>query len=113
MRSSLGFVTALTSEARELTMSGRLATQFRRMHAQIDGPRVAFDMHVAVWRNNGAGECVIGAPTIEALKARWAQITGTPLDADRAQHVIVMRCEAPDALMDEAKAIVDRKEPPP
>lgn len=93
-------------------MSGRMATQFRRMRVQVDEPRVAFDMYVAVWRNTGMGECLIGAPTLEELDARWAQITGTPLDADRAQHVIVMQCEAPGARMDEARAMAASKESP-
>lgn len=86
--------------------SRKLATQFTRMRVQINEPRPAFDMYIAVWSNFGCGECVIGAPSLQALRDRWRQITRTPLDASRAQHVLVMHCNAPDDLMDRAKAVV-------
>lgn len=64
------------------------------MRVQFGEPRPAFDMYIAVWARPGQGECVIGAPSVEALRARWLQITRTALDASRAQHVIVMQCES-------------------
>lgn len=85
--------------------SRKLATQFTKMRVQIDEPRPAFDMYIAVWSNFGRGECVIGAPSLQALSDRWLQITRTALDASRAQHVLVMHCSAPDELMDRAKAL--------
>lgn len=86
-------------------MSRKLATQFTKMRVQIDEPRPAFDMYIAVWSNFGRGECVIGAPSLKALADRWLQITRTALDESRAQHVLVMHCSAPDELMDRAKGI--------
>lgn len=86
-------------------MEKKLATQFQRMRVTVNEPRPAFDMHIAVWSNPGRGECVIGAPSLAALADRWLQITRTPLDASRAQHVIVIHCEAPEGLMSEAKNI--------
>ena len=65
--------------------------------------RPAFDMYIAVW--GVGGECVIGAPSLAALEARWFQITRVPLDAARAQHVLVMHCGAPESLMNAAKKI--------
>lgn len=88
-------------------MERKLATQFRRMNVQINEPRPAFDMFVAVWSNTGFGECVIGAPSLETLKTRWRQITRTPLDAARAQHVLVLHCDAPESLMEIAKNVTD------
>lgn len=70
-------------------MERKLATEFRRMRIQLDEPRPAFDMYIAVWSNFGRGECVIGAPSLPALVDRWQQITRTTLDARRAQHVVV------------------------
>lgn len=84
-------------------MEKKLATQFRRMNVQINEPRPAFDMYIAVWSNTGFGECVIGAPSMAALESRWLQITRTKLDATRAQHVLVLHCSAPEKLMDIAK----------
>lgn len=93
-------------------MDRKLATQFQRMRVQIIEPRPAFDMYIAIWSFPGRGECVIGAPTREALAERWEQITRTPLDESRAQHVLVLHCEAPDALMNQAKAIAAGRDPP-
>lgn len=76
-------------------MERKLATEFRRMRIQVDEPRPAFDMYIAVWSNFGRGECVIGAPSLQALDARWQQITRTTLDASRAQHVVVTYFDAP------------------
>lgn len=84
-------------------MDRKLATEFQRMRVQISEPRRAFDMYIAVWSNAPYGECVIGAPSIEALELRWARITRTTLDASRAQHVIVMHCDAPESLLRQAK----------
>jgi hypothetical protein len=86
-------------------MDRKLATQFHRMNVQINEPRPAFDMYIAVWANGVGGECVIGAPSLQALESRWLQITRVPLDADRAQHVLVLHCDAPEALMDAAKNV--------
>jgi hypothetical protein len=83
-------------------MDRKLATQFQRMRVQINEPRPAFDMHIAVWANPGRGECVLGAPSVEALRERWQQITRTQLDESRVQHVIVMLCDVPE--MNEAIA---------
>lgn len=80
-------------------MDRKLAKEFQRMRVQIIEPRPAFDMHIAVWAKPGVGECVIGAPSLPALNDRWRQITRTELDADRVQHVIVMLCDAPEALL--------------
>lgn len=88
-------------------MDRKLATQFRRMNVRINEPRPAFDMFIAVWSNAGFGECVIGAPSLETLEARWRQITRTPLDAARAQHVLVLHCDAPESLMEIAKNVTD------
>lgn len=86
-------------------MDRKVATQFQRMRVQVNEPRPAFDMYIAVWSNPPYGECVIGAPSVEQLELRWARITHTTLDADRAQHVLVIHCDdAPDSLMREAKA---------
>lgn len=93
-------------------MDRKFATQFREMRVQINEPRAAFDMYIAVW-SVGGSECVIGAPSLEALSNRWAQMTRTTLDASRAQHVLVMKCEAPEALMNAAKAIAAGEEPRP
>lgn len=93
-------------------MERKLATQFKRMRVEIHEPRPAFDMYIAVWAKPGRGECVIGAPSLEALETGWLQITRTPLDASRAQHVLVLHCEAPDALMNQAKAIAAGRDPP-
>jgi hypothetical protein len=71
-------------------MGRKLATEFRRMRIQIDEPRPAFDMHIAVWAQPGRAECVIGASSLQALNERWLQITRTQLDASRAQHVVVI-----------------------
>jgi hypothetical protein len=84
-------------------MDRKLAKQFRRMSVQINEPRPAFDMYIAVWSNAGFGECVIGAPSLASLESRWLQITRTPLDETRAQHVLVLHCNAPEYLMDIAK----------
>lgn len=92
-------------------MDRNLATQFQRMRVQITEPRSAFDMHIAVWKNSGRGECVIGAPSVEALRERWKQITCTRLDESRVQHVIVMLCEAPEGLLNRAKAVALRVDP--
>lgn len=94
-------------------MDRKLATEFTRMQVQINEPRSAFDMYIAVWTAPGRGECVIGAPSVKALADRWLQITRTALDESRAQHVLVLHCSAPDELMERAKAIaaieVERK----
>jgi hypothetical protein len=89
-------------------MDRKLATQFQRMRVQITEPRSAFDMHIAVWAKPGRAECVIGAPSVEALREQWEQITHTRLDESRVQHVIVMLCEAPEGLINQAKAIAAR-----
>lgn len=86
-------------------MEKKLAKQFRRMNVQINEPRPAFDMYIAVWSNMGFGECVIGAPSMATLEARWLQITRTTLDAARAQHVLVLHCDAPEELMAIAKNV--------
>lgn len=87
-------------------MDRKLATQFQRMSIQVNEPRPAFDMYIAVWAAGpGRGECVIGAPSILSLADRWLQITRTQIDASRVQHVVVIHCDAPEALMKSAKAI--------
>jgi hypothetical protein len=91
-------------------MERKLAKQFARMMVQVHEPRAGFDMYVAVWSKPGHGECVIGAPSVMALAERWYDITQTALDANRAQHVMVIQCDAPESLMDQAKAIaVDKR----
>lgn len=78
-------------------MERKIATEFRRMRIQVDEPRTAFDMYIAVWTAPGRGECVIGAPSLRALADRWQQITRTRLDASRAQHVVVTHFGEPKA----------------
>jgi hypothetical protein len=86
-------------------MDRKLATQFQQMRIQVNEPRPAFDMHIAVWLFPGRGECVIGAPSIGSLAERWFEITRMPLDTRRAQHVVVIHCDAPEELMNAAKDI--------
>jgi hypothetical protein len=78
------------------------AKEFRRIEIEIKGARPAFHMYLAVWSNPGRGECLIGAPTLEALARRWAEVTQRPLDASRAQYVLVMNYDAPGTLVEPA-----------
>lgn len=90
-------------------MEKKLAKQFQRMTVTVNEPRAGFDMYIAVWSTPGCGECVIGAPSVMELAKRWFDITKLPLDANRAQHVMVIQCDAPESLMDQAKAIAAEK----
>lgn len=90
-------------------MERKLATQFQKMQVTVNEPRAGFDMYIAVWSTPGCDECVIGAPSVMALAKRWFDITKLPLDANRAQHVMVIQCDAPEALMNQAKAIAADK----
>lgn len=85
-------------------MDRKLASQFRRTRVEVHAPRPAFDMFIAVWANPGRGECVIGAPSLQTLSDRWLQITRTPLDASRAQHVLVLHCDVPEPPTNETTA---------
>jgi molybdopterin-guanine dinucleotide biosynthesis protein A len=86
-------------------MVKQIAREFQQVRIQIDQPRAAVEMHVAIWSNPGRGECFIGAPTLDALEARWLQITRTTLDKARAQHVLVVSCDVPEAIMTAAKEV--------
>ena len=48
------------------------------------------EMYVAVWTNRGRGHVMIGAPTLEALSARWEQITHSDFMPEMAQYVVVL-----------------------
>jgi hypothetical protein len=63
------------------------SVQFTKIEHKGD---IAFDLWEAIWANNGSN-VMIGAPTLELLKARWLEITGLELIVDRAQHVKVIK----------------------
>lgn len=87
-------------------MARNLAKQFTKLAVEYHKPRAGFDAYIAVW-NGGRNEVVIGAPTLEALAQEWESITGQQLKRDRAQHVVLTYCDAPEVMMQQAKAAAD------
>jgi len=82
--------------------------QFRSATTQ-SGKR-AFEAYVAIYANNGK-HMMIGAPTLEALKDAWLQVTESTTDLNPigAQHVWIVRADselkdAPDVSPAAAKA---------
>jgi hypothetical protein len=52
----------------------------------------AFEAWTAIWGNYG-NNVAISAPSLEALRHAWWQITGQELIADGVQHVWIVKAE--------------------
>jgi hypothetical protein len=67
------------------------AAQFKRRRVMAQKPVAGYEAYVAIWMNDGRGEVMIGAPTLDALALRWQQITRSSeaFDRARAQHVVL------------------------
>lgn len=63
--------------------------QFERLDIEIGKKAASYKAFMAIWSNRGRGHVVIAAPTIEALRDRWEQITSSDLDETMAQEVFI------------------------
>jgi hypothetical protein len=69
---------------------------FDRLTIEIGKKATAYRAFIAVWMNRGRGDVVIAAPTLEALRDRWEQITSCDLDEAMAQEVFICSVKAAD-----------------
>ena len=67
--------------------------EFKKYPIEIGKKGAATEAWVAVWANRSRGHVIIGAPTLQALEARWEQITNVDFDPTIAQHVFVCKTE--------------------
>lgn len=67
-------------------VKGNSSTLFAK---RSDHGRIAFECHMAIWRNHGE-HVVIAAPSLEALANAWLQVVGVPLNRAIAQEVVIV-----------------------
>lgn len=79
-------------------------TRFTKLVYESHDPKPGFDVWVALL-SDARGQMMIGAPTLDELESRWFEIVGTDLDRHRAQHVLVIQSNAPEAMLEQAKRI--------
>lgn len=71
-------------------MSGEISSkQFEKLDIEIGKKAASYKAFMAIWSNRGRGHVVIAAPTIDALRDRWEQITNSDLNEPLAQEVFI------------------------
>ena len=71
---------------------GVAATGFRGLTATFTGPQSGFEAWVAVLIH-GSSQMLIGAPTLTDLDAKYRLVTGTPLDRQKALHIVAVKMD--------------------